>query len=113
MRLYLYKPLLFLSIVFSSFIVHADIYESGPFKIKSIRVAETKVYVQFEPALQACEGGTHYRMHTVTSSENTALVSTILATYLSQKTIKYVFARGEGSPCSSAHVLTLYMLEVY
>lgn len=90
---------------------NAQVYQSGVLKVQSLRVSNSATYIRFSPELDACQGGTHYRMHAVVSNDNTVLVSSLLAAYTAQKTIQYVFVSGEGTKCSGSHVLTLDMIE--
>ena len=94
--------------------VFADIYQSGDLKVESLRVASNGVYVRFNPALDACEGGDQYRMHALLPTSNgnyEMLASTLLAAYSADLSIKYVFASNEGQPCSATHILNLTMIE--
>jgi len=70
-------------------------YESGPFKVTSLRMADNGVYIQFSPAPSACNGGTQYRMHARVRhsvSENyNAIVSTLLTAFTTDQTFKYIW----------------------
>ncbi|ALU44529.1 MULTISPECIES: hypothetical protein [Pseudoalteromonas] len=90
---------------------NAQVYQSGPIKVQSLRVTNNVTYVRFSPALNACEGGYHYRMHAKVNNDNTALISSLLTAYTAQKTLGYVFVSGEGKACSPSHILTLDMIE--
>lgn len=90
---------------------NAQVYQYGTFKVQSLRVDNGSTYVRFSPALNACEGGEHYRMHARVSNENSVLVSSLLTAYTAQKTLNYIFVSGEGTKCSGSHVLTLDMIE--
>jgi len=92
-------------------ISYAQVYQYGNFKVQSLRVADGNTYVRFSPELDACEGGTHYRMHAVVSNENSVLISSLLTAYTAQQTIQYIFVSREGTKCSGSHVLKLDMIE--
>jgi hypothetical protein len=76
-----------------------------------LRITNDYTYARFSPALDACEGGTQYRMHAKASNDNDMLLSSLLAAYTAEKTIQYIFASGEGTKCLGSHILTLDTIE--
>lgn len=69
--------------------------ESGPFKVISLRTGNDGVYIQFNPAPSACNGGSQYRMHARVRhsvSENyNGMVSTLLTAFTTDQTLKYIW----------------------
>ncbi len=89
-------------------------YESGPFKVSSLRFFSTGVDIRFDPEPASCLGGAHYRMHArlSASSENySALVSTLIAAYTADQSFTFLWFSNEGEKCSKTHILNLDIVE--
>ena len=111
-----YLALLFLVTQFLvTQLTFAQTYQSGIFKIESMRFETGSVKVRFNPAPTACQGGNKYRMHAeipLTQGGSKELVALMLAAYTANMTLSYLWFSNEGSPCSSTHILNLDMAEL-
>lgn len=117
MKMRLIISLLVFTFVFSTN-TFALVHQGGTIKVTSIRISKSAVYVQFNPALRACEGGDQYRMHAkypITQSNSKELTSALLTAYTSGQTFQYVWVSNEGTRCSheegATHILNLDMVE--
>lgn len=93
----------------------AQVYESGNFKVKSMRMGSNALYVQFEPAPNYCQGGSQYRMHVKVNKSQanfSELMSLVLVSYTTGSSFNYLFMSNEGQSCSNTHILDLDMLEL-
>jgi hypothetical protein len=89
----------------------------GPVRVASLRMAhDGSVYVELDPAPAACMGGADYRMHAkvdATAANHDELMATLLSAYTSDASFRFVWLSNDtGEPCSTTHVLDLYMVEM-
>lgn len=94
--------------------------QNGPLKVSSLRVGDDGVYIQFNPAPSACNGGNQYRMHARVrhsiSKNYDALVSSLLTAYTTGQSLNYIWFNDLPSgveACSNngGELLELTMIE--
>lgn len=110
------KKLTTLALLLASINCSAQVWEGGLFKIQSLRLAPDGVYVRFNPAPTACQGGTQYGMHArflYTQADAKTMTAELLAAYTSRDTLKGIWVSNEGTPCSvNGQILNLDMFEM-
>lgn len=109
------KVLLLITLVLIPMFSVAQVWESGSFKVKSMRMGGDALYVQFEPAPNYCQGGSQYRMHAKVNKSQAnfnELMSLAIVSYTTGASFNYLFLSNEGQPCSNSHILDIDMLEL-
>ena len=99
--------------------VAENAYEGGSFIVSAMRVGSGGTYVEFQPPLAGCNGGSQYRMHARIRPDDTqnydAIVSTLLSAYHTKSTLRGVWYETlpDGvSECNNAGgILRLYMVK--
>ena len=109
------KKIMMVLCLFYAIEVHSTVYQTGNFKVQTMRFEKSQLKVRFSPAPIACEGGENYRMHArVDYSSNGAkeLSSILMAAYMSGASFKFLWFSNEGKVCSDTHILHLEMVEL-
>ena len=110
--------LIFLSMIKVAVAEYA--YEGGSFIVKTMRIGGSGTYVEFEPPLAGCNGGSQYRMHARIRTSDTqnydAIVSTLLSAYHTKSKLRGVWYEtlpdGVSECNNGGGVLRLDMIEM-
>ena len=109
---------LFLSMIRAA--VAENSYEGGSFAVSAMRIGSGGTYVEFQPPLAGCNGGSQYRMHARIRPDDTqnydAIVSALLSAYHTKSKLRGVWYETlpDGvSECNNAGgILRLVMIEM-
>ena len=92
--------------------------EGGNFKVSSLRLWNGHVFVRFDPAPAACNGGSNWRMHAMVNAnaENlNELLSTLLVSYTAGHTLSWIWFEDlpQGvTACDANNMLNIYAVEM-